>query len=106
MQKCDFNKAEITLSHGCSSINCLNNPRRPFLTNTSELLLLYILKLIQHVLNYIVNFGQIFHVTVAFLLLTSTCNYRLDNVWYVKLNKPLDFTIYGLFERTFPWKLE
>ena len=40
MPKCDFNKIEITLPHGCSSVNLLYIFRTPFLKNTSEGLLL------------------------------------------------------------------
>ena len=40
MSKCDFNKVEITLRHGCSPVNLLHVFRTPFLKNTSEWLLL------------------------------------------------------------------
>ena len=40
MPKCDFNKAEITLRHGCSPVNLLDIFRRPFFKNTSGRLLL------------------------------------------------------------------
>ena len=43
MQKCDFNLIEITLLHGCPSVNILHIcSRTPFLENTSGKLLLYI----------------------------------------------------------------
>ena len=42
MPKCDFNKVliEITLQHGCSSVNLLHISRTPFLNCTSGWLLL------------------------------------------------------------------
>ena len=43
MQKCDFNFIEITLLHGCASVNILHIcSRTPFLENTSGKVLLYI----------------------------------------------------------------
>ena len=40
MQKCDFNKVEITLQHGCSPVNLLHILKTPFPSNTSGALLL------------------------------------------------------------------
>ena len=40
MSKCDFNKVEIALRHGCSPVNLLHVFRTPFLKNTSGWLLL------------------------------------------------------------------
>ena len=34
MQKCDFNKAEVTLLYGCAPLNCLNIQKAPFVKNT------------------------------------------------------------------------
>ena len=40
MPKCDFNKVEIALRHGCSTVNLLHIFRTSFQQNTSERLLL------------------------------------------------------------------
>ena len=48
MQKCAFNKVEVTLLHGCSPVDWLNIRRTPFLKNTFGWLFLYIWKWIQY----------------------------------------------------------
>ena len=44
MSKCDFNKVQIALRHGCSAVNLLHIFRTPFLKNTSGRLLLKVKK--------------------------------------------------------------
>ena len=34
MQKCYFNKVDVTVLHGCSPVNWLNIRKTPFLKNT------------------------------------------------------------------------